>query len=187
MDNFIQSPSSTPPTSPVSTPISTPLNSPSSIKSPDLSSESQKILDFLINCANQDKLKTKNLLEERNKIDYQSNKGNKLSNELNLVSEMTKINNTNSKPENDFLKENEVGKNVKNKIIKLNKKKKKNRCYLCNKKLTLMPIICKCGLKFCSSHRHPEDHQCTFDHKREQQNLLRDKNPQIISKKINKI
>ena len=45
----------------------------------------------------------------------------------------------------------------------------------------------KCGDKFCNSHRHPEEHQCTFDHKHQQQNLLRDKNPKIISDKITKI
>jgi predicted nucleic acid binding AN1-type Zn finger protein len=27
-------------------------------------------------------------------------------------------------------------------------------------------IECKCGLFFCSHHRLPEDHSCTFNHKR---------------------
>mgnify|MGYP000122522123 FL=1 len=27
-----------------------------------------------------------------------------------------------------------------------------------------MGIECKCGLVFCTMHRLPEDHECTFDH-----------------------
>ena len=174
MDNFIQSPTSTPPTSPVTSP----LNSPSPITSPNLSSESKKILEFLIDCANQDRLRTENLVKQKNKIELecQPKDINSIDNEfLENTSIMTK-----SDEENKSI--------VENKIIKKNKvKKKKNRCHACNKKLPLMPIICKCGFKFCCSHRHPEDHQCTFDHKTEQQNLLKDKNPQIISDKIIKI
>jgi len=174
MDNSIQSPTSTPPT----TPVTSPLNSPSPITSPNLSSESKKILEFLIDCANQDRLRTENLVKQKNKIELecQPKDINSIDNEfLENTSNMTK-----SDEENKSI--------VKNKIIKKNKiKKKKNRCHACNKKLPLMPIICKCGFKFCCSHRHPEDHQCTFDHKTEQQNLLKDKNPQIISDKIIKI
>ena len=174
MDNFMRSPTSTPPTSPVTSP----LNSPSPITSPNLSSESKKILEFLIDCANQDRLKTENIVKQKNKIELecQSKVIHSIDNEfLENTSNMTKSN-----EENKSI--------VENKIIKKNKvKKKKNRCHACNKKLPLMPIICKCGFKFCCSHRHPEDHQCTFDHKTEQQKLLRDKNPQIISDKIIKI
>ena len=174
MDNSIQSPTSTPPTSPVTSP----LNSPSPISSPNLSSESKKILDFLVNCANQDRLRTENLVKQKNKIELKSQPKNINSTDnefLENTSNMTK-----SDEENKSI--------VENKIIKKNKvKKKKNRCHTCNKKLPLMPIICKCGFKFCCSHRHPEDHQCTFNHKNEQQKLLRDKNPQIISDKIVKI
>lgn len=181
MDKFIKSPTSTPPTSP----LTSPLNSPSPINSPNLSAESKKILDFLINCANQDKLISENLLHNKNKIEIENRENKDNSNQSKRLepkiseNKMTKTIDTNSIENKDF---------VENKIIKCNKKKKKkNRCYICNKKLTLLPIICKCGFKFCNSHRHPEDHQCTFDHKHQQQKLLRDKNPQIISDKITKI
>ena len=174
MDNSIQSPTSTPPTSPVTSP----LNSPSPINSPNLSSESKKILDFLVNCANQDRLRTENLLHNKNKIDLKCQESDINKKEKILLEDKAKMTQTNKE-------DNQI---VKNKIIKINKaKKKKNRCHNCNKKLSLMPIVCKCGFKFCSSHRHPEDHQCTFDHKTEQQKLLRGKNPQIISDKIIKI
>jgi predicted nucleic acid binding AN1-type Zn finger protein len=26
-------------------------------------------------------------------------------------------------------------------------------------------VECRCGLFFCNSHRLPEDHQCSFNHK----------------------
>ena len=75
MDNFMKSPNSTPPTSP----ITSPLNSPSPITSPNLSSESKKILDFLVNCANQDRLKAEILVDDKNKIELKenNNKNNK--------------------------------------------------------------------------------------------------------------
>lgn len=44
-------------------------------------------------------------------------------------------------------------------------KKKTNRCVVCKKKVGLLPFICECELMFCSTHRHPEDHSCTFDHR----------------------
>jgi len=44
-------------------------------------------------------------------------------------------------------------------------KKKTNRCVVCKKKVGLLPFICECELMFCSNHRHPEDHSCTFDHR----------------------
>ena len=169
----MKSPNSTPPTSP----ITSPLNSPSPITSPNLSSESKKILDFLVNCANQDRLKAEILVDDKNKIELKenNNKNNKFTNKL--------INMKHS--EENIVKNKD---NIENKIIKVNKKKKnKNKCALCNKKLPLMPIVCKCGYKFCGIHRHPEDHQCSFDYKTQQQKLLRDKNPQIISNKIIKI
>mmetsp|Transcript_37571 Transcript_37571/g.117412 ORF Transcript_37571/g.117412 Transcript_37571/m.117412 type:complete len:284 (-) Transcript_37571:951-1802(-) len=45
------------------------------------------------------------------------------------------------------------------------KKKKKNRCGVCDKKVGLAGIKCRCDLFFCSVHRYPECHNCTFDYK----------------------
>ena len=44
---------------------------------------------------------------------------------------------------------------------------KKNRCFYCNKKvpLSLQCMNCQCGEIFCSLHRLPETHNCSFDHK----------------------
>jgi hypothetical protein len=33
----------------------------------------------------------------------------------------------------------------------------------CKKKLALTDFPCKCSTKFCSAHRLPEEHSCTFD------------------------
>ncbi len=41
---------------------------------------------------------------------------------------------------------------------------KKNRCGVCQKKLGLLPFACRCEGEFCSSHRLPEEHACTFDY-----------------------
>lgn len=40
-----------------------------------------------------------------------------------------------------------------------------NRCPCCRKKLALMDMACKCGIRHCQSHRLPEAHACTFDFK----------------------
>lgn len=45
-----------------------------------------------------------------------------------------------------------------------NKSKKKCPFQNCNKKLQLVDMKCKCDHIFCSAHRLPESHQCTFDH-----------------------
>lgn len=50
-------------------------------------------------------------------------------------------------------------------------KKSKTCCIIdCNKKITPFEILsgvskCKCGKSFCSFHKMPEDHNCTFDFK----------------------
>ena len=45
--------------------------------------------------------------------------------------------------------------------------KKSNRCACCNKKLGLMEYICKCEKRFCISHLQPQEHDCTFDYRKE--------------------
>ena len=35
----------------------------------------------------------------------------------------------------------------------------------CRKKLTLTDDMCKCGFRFCSTHRFADTHNCTFDYK----------------------
>lgn len=42
-------------------------------------------------------------------------------------------------------------------------KKKKEKCPICNKKLSLLDIVCKCGIKHCRQHCLPEYHNCIYD------------------------
>ena len=51
----------------------------------------------------------------------------------------------------------------------IKKKKKKIRCSFkkCNCKLTLTDMVCRCQKRYCSLHRLPESHSCTFNFKNE--------------------
>ena len=44
-------------------------------------------------------------------------------------------------------------------------KNKLNRCFLCRKKIqvALQGIACQCEQYFCSVHRLPETHHCSFN------------------------
>jgi predicted nucleic acid binding AN1-type Zn finger protein len=48
-----------------------------------------------------------------------------------------------------------------------------NRCAKCNKKLGIIEYTCKCGNKYCISHLHAEEHECSYDYKKEAQNILK--------------
>jgi len=41
----------------------------------------------------------------------------------------------------------------------------------CRTRLGLIPFDCKCGFKFCAMHRHSFDHDCTFDYKKDADEL----------------
>jgi hypothetical protein len=43
----------------------------------------------------------------------------------------------------------------------------KNRCPVCNKKLPILPLTCKCGINYCEVHRSPEIHNCKYDYRNE--------------------
>ena len=55
---------------------------------------------------------------------------------------------------------------------KKSKSKKRKRCNMCNKKLPLIPITCKCEKEFCNSCRLPESHNCTYDYKKDKSQIL---------------
>ncbi|XP_078452424.1 AN1-type zinc finger protein 3 [Lampetra fluviatilis] len=47
------------------------------------------------------------------------------------------------------------------------KQKNKRRCFTCRARLELVQQelgLCRCGFVFCSLHRLPEQHACTYDH-----------------------
>ncbi|KAG5597244.1 hypothetical protein H5410_038476 [Solanum commersonii] len=41
----------------------------------------------------------------------------------------------------------------------------KQRCMTCKKKVGLLGFSCRCKGMFCSVHKYPEEHSCTFDYK----------------------
>ena len=64
------------------------------------------------------------------------------------------------------------------------KKAKKNRCFVCRKKLGLMPFECKCNQMFCALHRSPEDHDCTYDYRSEGCKRLEEKLVKVCGEKV---
>jgi hypothetical protein len=67
-------------------------------------------------------------------------------------------------------------------------KTQSKRCSNCNKRLSLSTeYVCKCAGIFCTKHRFPDSHGCTFDHKEHWKKSLEQKNPQVVAEKISKI
>ena len=69
------------------------------------------------------------------------------------------------------------------------KKAPANRCECdgCRIKLHLADLTCRCGARYCSKHRHPEDHKCTFDYKGAGKALLAATLIKVDGAKIEKI
>jgi len=66
--------------------------------------------------------------------------------------------------------------------------KKRTRCIVCAKKLGLATTYkCRCGNTFCSTHRYPETHTCSYDYKTEGRKLLEKNNPVVNAPKLPKI
>ena len=61
------------------------------------------------------------------------------------------------------------------------------RCYKCNKKVGLIPFNCKCDNSFCSKCRYPEEHDCEYDFKNHDKDILRKQLVKVVAKKIDKI
>ena len=67
-------------------------------------------------------------------------------------------------------------------------KKKKNKCFHCNKKIGFMKFNCKCSdHNFCSSCVLPEIHMCKYDFKSEQRKNLEAKLVKVVNNKIETI
>lgn len=57
------------------------------------------------------------------------------------------------------------------------------KCYWCNRKCYLT-VKCHCEKVFCIEHRDPDDHECTFDFKQHDKDVITKQNPKVVSKKI---
>ncbi|KAK2523781.1 Zfand5, partial [Columba livia] len=66
-------------------------------------------------------------------------------------------------------------------------KPKKNRCFMCRKKLGLTGIDCRCGNLFCGLHRYSDKHNCPYDYKAEAAEKIRKENPVVVAEKVQRI
>jgi len=57
------------------------------------------------------------------------------------------------------------------------RQKDKTRCQQCNKKCGLTGFMCRCGFYYCATHRHAEDHECSFDHRAHGREINAKNNP----------
>lgn len=64
---------------------------------------------------------------------------------------------------------------------------KPNRCSTCRRRVGLTGFTCRCGITFCGTHRHPEQHGCTFDFKTLGKEAIAKANPLIKAEKLDKI
>jgi len=58
------------------------------------------------------------------------------------------------------------------------------KCPICEKRLKLTDIECKCKLVFCKNHRDPKSHNCSYDYKKAGQLDISKNNPKIAPVKI---
>ncbi|KAF5196970.1 Zinc finger a20 and an1 domain-containing stress-associated protein [Thalictrum thalictroides] len=65
--------------------------------------------------------------------------------------------------------------------------KKNNRCLSCNKRVGLIGYQCQCGSTFCSLHRYPEKHECSFDFKTVGRAAIEKANPIMKADKLERI
>ncbi|XP_077353983.1 AN1-type zinc finger protein 5-like isoform X2 [Festucalex cinctus] len=66
-------------------------------------------------------------------------------------------------------------------------KPKKNRCFMCRKKVGLTGFECRCGNVFCGFHRYSDQHNCPYDYKAEAAAKIRKENPVVVADKIQRI
>uniref|UniRef100_A0A3Q3FFK6 Zinc finger, AN1-type domain 5b n=1 Tax=Kryptolebias marmoratus TaxID=37003 RepID=A0A3Q3FFK6_KRYMA len=66
-------------------------------------------------------------------------------------------------------------------------KPKKNRCFMCRKKIGLTGFDCRCGNLFCGIHRYSDKHNCPYDYKADAAAKIRKENPMVVAEKIQRI
>lgn len=62
-----------------------------------------------------------------------------------------------------------------------------DRCWSCKRKTGPMSFKCKCQFYFCSRHRLPEEHSCSFDHRSAGVRKLSEENPLVVAEKFTKL
>ena len=62
-----------------------------------------------------------------------------------------------------------------------------NRCMTCRRRVGLTGFQCRCGMTFCGTHRHPEQHACGFDFRGMGKEQIAKANPVVRAEKLQKI
>jgi hypothetical protein len=71
--------------------------------------------------------------------------------------------------------------------IKKENKREKIRCAVCNRKISMTYIECRCGGKYCGRHRYANEHACAHNYKRDRDEKIRKENPIVKKQKLEKI
>ena len=87
---------------------------------------------------------------------------------------------------NSNLNNLEISNDKTNKYHQL-KKNNKLYCIICNKKLPIFIIKCKCNKLLCSIHRYPNEHDCQYDYKESFKQELKQKYKKLKVEQIEKI
>ncbi|KAG8516424.1 AN1-type zinc finger protein 6, partial [Galemys pyrenaicus] len=66
-------------------------------------------------------------------------------------------------------------------------KQKKNRCFMCRKKVGLTGFECRCGNVYCGVHRYSDVHSCPYNYRADAAERIRKENPVVVGEKIQKI
>ena len=64
---------------------------------------------------------------------------------------------------------------------------KKNRCPCCQKRLALTDYDCRCGQRYCSTHRLPESHECQYDFRAANKALLSTQLTRVVGDKLERV
>ncbi|GKB54780.1 putative zinc finger A20 and AN1 domain-containing stress-associated protein 8 [Tanacetum coccineum] len=62
--------------------------------------------------------------------------------------------------------------------------KKRNRCHVCNKRVGLVPFLCRCGESFCGLHRMLRRNMRVIDFKAAGRVVLEKHNPRCVADKL---
>ena len=63
----------------------------------------------------------------------------------------------------------------------------KKYCPVCQKRLKLTAIKCKCNNYYCNIHKYSDMHDCSYNYISAAQDIIKKNNPKIISTKVNNI
>jgi hypothetical protein len=61
----------------------------------------------------------------------------------------------------------------------------KTKCWMCEKKVGLLGMQCRCGYFYCTEHRYAEMHACEYDYKSNERRKLKKENPVVTGAKLN--